>query len=112
MADAEIIRPMVVDVSAALYEVNQAGGKLLFEGAQGTLLDIDHGTYPFVTSSNCVSGQAAAGAGIGPGMLHYVLGITKAYCTRVGGGPFPSELDTPKVRRGIRCLPSVRSSVP
>ncbi len=93
MADAEIIRPMVVDVSAALYEVNQAGGKLLFEGAQGTLLDIDHGTYPFVTSSNCVSGQAAAGAGIGPGMLHYVLGITKAYCTRVGGGPFPSELD-------------------
>ena len=93
MADAEIIRPMVVDVSAALYEVNQAGGKLLFEGAQGTLLDIDHGTYPFVTSSNCVSGQAAAGAGIGPGMLHYVLGITKAYCTCVGGGPFPSELD-------------------
>jgi adenylosuccinate synthase len=57
------------------------------------LLDIDHGTYPFVTSSNCVAGQASAGAGIGPGMLHYVLGITKAYCTRVGGGPFPSELD-------------------
>ena len=57
------------------------------------MLDIDHGTYPFVTSSNCVAGQAAAGAGIGPGMLHYVLGITKAYCTRVGGGPFPTELD-------------------
>jgi len=93
MADAEAIKPLVVDVSAALYEANQAGANLLFEGAQGTLLDIDHGTYPFVTSSNCVAGQAAAGSGVGPGMLHYVLGITKAYCTRVGGGPFPSELD-------------------
>jgi adenylosuccinate synthase len=57
------------------------------------LLDVDHGTYPFVTSSNCVAGNASAGAGVGPGMLHYVLGITKAYCTRVGGGPFPTELD-------------------
>ena len=93
MADAEGIRPLVTDVSAALYAANRAGRNLLFEGAQGTLLDIDHGTYPFVTSSNCVEGQAAAGSGIGPGMLHYVLGITKAYCTRVGGGPFPSELD-------------------
>jgi adenylosuccinate synthase len=93
MADAEQIRPMVTDVSAALYAANKAGQNLLFEGAQGTLLDIDHGTYPFVTSSNCVAGQASAGSGIGPGMLHYVLGITKAYCTRVGGGPFPSELD-------------------
>lgn len=93
MKDAEAIRPLVVDVSAALYDANHAGKNLLFEGAQGTLLDIDHGTYPFVTSSNCVSGQAAAGSGVGPGMLHYVLGITKAYCTRVGGGPFPSELD-------------------
>ena len=93
MADAEIIRPMVADVSAALYATNKEGGNLLFEGAQGALLDIDHGTYPFVTSSNCVAGQAAAGSGIGPGMLHYVLGITKAYCTRVGSGPFPSELD-------------------
>src|SRR5574343_969873 len=92
MADAEVIRPMVADVSAALYDANKAGANLLFEGAQGTLLDIDHGTYPFVTSSNCVAGQAAAGAGIGPGMLHYVLGITKAYTTRVGGGPFPTEL--------------------
>ena len=72
---------------------NKSGGSLLFEGAQGTLLDIDHGTYPFVTSSNCVAGQAAAGAGVGPGRLHYVLGITKAYCTRVGAGPFPTELD-------------------
>ncbi|MDY0011976.1 MAG: adenylosuccinate synthase [Rhodocyclaceae bacterium] len=93
MADAEVIRPMVADVSAELSAVNKAGGSLLFEGAQGTLLDIDHGTYPFVTSSNCVAGQAAAGSGVGPGRLHYVLGITKAYCTRVGGGPFPTELD-------------------
>ena len=94
MADAERIKPMVADVSAELYEVNKSGGSLLFEGAQGTLLDIDHGTYPFVTSSNCISGQAAAGCGVGPGRLHYVLGITKAYCTRVGAGPFPTELDT------------------
>lgn len=93
MREAEMIRPMVTDVSAALYAANAAGKNLLFEGAQGTLLDIDHGTYPFVTSSNCVAGQAAAGSGIGPGMLNYILGITKAYCTRVGGGPFPSELD-------------------
>ncbi len=93
MADAEFIKPMVTDVSAALHEVNKAGGNLLFEGAQGSLLDVDHGTYPFVTSSNCVAGQASAGSGVGAGMLHYVLGITKAYCTRVGGGPFPSELD-------------------
>jgi adenylosuccinate synthase len=93
LADAEQIKPMVQDVSAALYAANKAGSNLLFEGAQGALLDIDHGTYPFVTSSNCVAGQASAGAGVGPGMLHYVLGITKAYCTRVGGGPFPSELD-------------------
>lgn len=93
MTQAERLKPMVTDVSAALYAANHAGKNLLFEGAQGALLDIDHGTYPFVTSSNCVAGQAAAGSGIGPGMLHYVLGITKAYCTRVGGGPFPSELD-------------------
>ena len=70
----------------------KAGKRLLFEGAQGALLDIDHGTYPFVTSSNCIAGQASAGAGVGPQELHYVLGITKAYCTRVGSGPFPSEL--------------------
>ena len=93
LADAEQIKPLVGDVSAALYAANKAGQNLLFEGAQGTLLDIDHGTYPFVTSSNCVSGQAAAGSGVGPGMLQYILGITKAYTTRVGGGPFPSELD-------------------
>jgi len=85
---------MVADVSSALYAAHKAGANLLFEGAQGSLLDVDHGTYPFVTSSNCVAGNAAAGAGVGPGMLHYILGITKAYTTRVGSGPFPSELPT------------------
>jgi adenylosuccinate synthase len=85
---------------------NKAGQNMLFEGAQGTLLDIDHGTYPFVTSSNCVAGQAAAGAGIGPGMLHYVLGITKAYCTRVGGGPV-SRANWISTRRAYTGLPDV-----
>jgi adenylosuccinate synthase len=89
---ADRLKPMVTDVSRRLYDVNNEGGNLLFEGAQGTLLDIDHGTYPFVTSSNCVAGAASAGAGVGPQKLNYVLGITKAYCTRVGSGPFPSEL--------------------
>jgi adenylosuccinate synthase len=93
MAHAEQIKPMIADVSRELNAAHAAGANLLFEGAQGTLLDVDHGTYPFVTSSNCVAGNAAAGAGVGPGLLHYVLGITKAYCTRVGGGPFPTELD-------------------
>ena len=93
MAQAEFIRPMIADVSRELNEAHMHGANLLFEGAQGTLLDVDHGTYPYVTSSNCVAGNAAAGAGVGPGMLHYVLGITKAYCTRVGSGPFPTELD-------------------
>ncbi|WAW10621.1 adenylosuccinate synthase [Oxalobacter vibrioformis] len=86
------IRPLAADVSTALHEAYKAGANLLFEGAQGSLLDVDHGTYPYVTSSNCVAGNAAAGAGVGPGMLHYILGITKAYTTRVGSGPFPSEL--------------------
>ena len=90
---AERIKPMVADVPRLLYEATQAGQNLLFEGAQGTLLDIDHGTYPYVTSSNCVAGAAAAGAGLGPRELHYVLGVTKAYATRVGSGPFPTELD-------------------
>ena len=90
---AERIKPMVADVPRLLYEAQKAGHNLLFEGAQGTLLDIDHGTYPYVTSSNCVAGAAAAGAGIGPQHLHYVLGITKAYTTRVGSGPFPTELE-------------------
>jgi adenylosuccinate synthase len=96
MQHAEAIRPMIADVSRELNEAHQEGVNLLFEGAQGTLLDVDHGTYPFVTSSNCVAGNAAAGAGVGPGLLHYVLGITKAYCTRVGGGPFPTELEWEK----------------
>ena len=92
LAVAPRLEKLVADVPRALYEANRAGANLLFEGAQGTLLDIDHGTYPFVTSSNCVAGGAAAGAGVGPNMLHHVLGITKAYATRVGGGPFPTEL--------------------
>jgi adenylosuccinate synthase len=92
LALAPRLQPLVADVPRALYEANRDGKNLLFEGAQGSLLDIDHGTYPYVTSSNCVAGAAAAGAGIGPHHLHYVLGITKAYTTRVGGGPFPTEL--------------------
>jgi adenylosuccinate synthase len=92
LALAHRLTPLVADVPRALYEANRAGRNLLFEGAQGTLLDVDHGTYPFVTSSNCVAGTAAAGAGVGPHLLHYILGITKAYTTRVGGGPFPTEL--------------------
>ncbi|VCU69755.1 Adenylosuccinate synthetase [Pigmentiphaga humi] len=93
MALAPVLQPMVADVSNALYLASAAGGKLLFEGAQGALLDVDHGTYPYVTSSNCVAGAASAGAGVGPQKLEYVLGITKAYATRVGSGPFPTELD-------------------
>jgi adenylosuccinate synthase len=96
MQHAALLRPMMADVSRELNEAHLHGANLLFEGAQGTLLDVDHGTYPYVTSSNCVAGNAAAGAGVGPGLLHYVLGITKAYCTRVGGGPFPTELDWEK----------------
>ena len=92
MKAAEGILPMLADVGVRIHETNQKGGSILFEGAQGTLLDIDHGTYPFVTSSNCVAGNAAAGSGVGPDKLHYILGITKAYTTRVGSGPFPTEL--------------------
>jgi adenylosuccinate synthase len=86
------VKPMVADVPRELARLQSEGHNLLFEGAQGTLLDVDHGTYPFVTSSNCVAGAASAGAGVGPQSLHYVLGITKAYTTRVGAGPFPTEL--------------------
>ena len=89
---ADALRPLMADVGYRVHNAHLGGSNLLFEGAQGTLLDIDHGTYPYVTSSNCVAGNAAAGAGVGPGMLHYILGITKAYTTRVGGGPFPTEL--------------------
>jgi len=91
MAMAPRLLKMSADVPQLLYEVGQRGENLLFEGAQGSLLDIDHGTYPYVTSSNCVAGAAGAGAGVGPSKLHYVLGITKAYATRVGSGPFPTE---------------------
>lgn len=92
LAQAERLKPMITDVSYQLNAAMAQGQRLLFEGAQGTLLDIDHGTYPFVTSSNTVSGAAAAGSGVAPQKLHYVLGITKAYATRVGSGPFPTEL--------------------
>ncbi|HSO45543.1 MAG TPA: adenylosuccinate synthase, partial [Rhodoferax sp.] len=93
MRHAELLKPMMADVSRELNDAHVNGENLLFEGAQGTLLDVDHGTYPFVTSSNCVAGNASAGAGVGPDLLHYILGITKAYTTRVGSGPFPTELD-------------------
>lgn len=93
LSQAERIKPMVADVPHLLFNANKDGHHLLFEGAQGALLDIDHGTYPYVTSSNCIAGAAASGCGVGPQMLHYVLGITKAYTTRVGSGPFPTELD-------------------
>jgi adenylosuccinate synthase len=92
MRVGEVLLPMLADVGYILHRANRAGASILFEGAQGTLLDIDHGTYPYVTSSNCVAGNAAAGAGVGPDLLHHILGITKAYTTRVGGGPFPTEL--------------------
>ncbi len=92
MRAAKALKPMLADVGYRLHRSHADGANLLFEGAQGTLLDIDHGTYPYVTSSNCVAGNAAAGSGVGPQMLQYILGITKAYTTRVGGGPFPTEL--------------------
>jgi adenylosuccinate synthase len=93
LALGEILKPMVADVSGEINALIKEGKSILFEGAQAALLDVDHGTYPFVTSSNCLAGQASAGAGVGPQQLHYVLGVAKAYATRVGGGPFPTELD-------------------
>lgn len=93
LAWGEQLRPMVADVTDLLHTAREAGESILFEGAQGSLLDIDHGTYPFVTSSNTTAGGTATGSGFGPLYLDYVLGITKAYTTRVGGGPFPTELD-------------------
>ncbi|MEC9363822.1 adenylosuccinate synthase [Sinimarinibacterium flocculans] len=90
---AEIVRPMVADVTELLRQHLQGGDNVLFEGAQGALLDVDHGTYPYVTSSNTTAGGAATGTGVGPRELGYVLGIVKAYATRVGSGPFPTELD-------------------
>ena len=93
LAVADILRAMVVDVTDELDKAQKAGLPIMFEGAQGTLLDIDHGTYPYVTSSNTTVGGVATGAGFGPLNLDYVLGIVKAYTTRVGSGPFPTELD-------------------
>ena len=89
---AEFLLPMTADVTKLLHDAREAGENILFEGAQGSLLDIDHGTYPFVTSSNTTAGSTATGTGFGPLYLDYVLGITKAYTTRVGAGPFPTEL--------------------
>lgn len=89
---AEELRPLVADVTAILHEKRKQGDSIMFEGAQGSLLDIDHGTYPYVTSSNTTAGGTSTGSGFGPLYLDYILGITKAYTTRVGGGPFPTEL--------------------
>jgi len=92
LAMGERLRPLVADVTTLLERHRQRGDQVLFEGAQGAMLDIDHGTYPYVTSSNTTAGGAATGSGLGPRYFDYVLGITKAYTTRVGGGPFPTEL--------------------
>lgn len=92
LAMASELLPMVADVTAILHECRKTDANIMFEGAQGSLLDIDHGTYPFVTSSNTTAGGTATGSGFGPLFLDYVLGITKAYTTRVGSGPFPTEL--------------------
>lgn len=93
LEQAEAIKPMLTDVGEEIQALQAQGGNILFEGAQGALLDIDHGTYPYVTSSNTTAGGAATGTGVGPLAIDYVLGITKAYSTRVGNGPFPTELD-------------------
>ena len=92
MEYAELLKPMMLDVTAELHNLRRAGKDIMFEGAQGSLLDIDHGTYPYVTSSNTTAGGIATGSGFGPMYLDYILGITKAYTTRVGSGPFPTEL--------------------
>ncbi|MCH8060834.1 MAG: adenylosuccinate synthase [Proteobacteria bacterium] len=89
---AELVVPIIADVTQILQDLTDSGESILFEGAQGTFLDIDHGTYPFVTSSNTVAAAASTGTGIGPRSLDYILGIVKAYTTRVGAGPFPTEL--------------------
>ena len=92
LAYADRVRPLITDVTLAAYHHREAGEHIIFEGAQGAMLDIDHGTYPFVTSSSTAAGGAATGSGVGPRHLDYILGIAKAYTTRVGGGPFPTEL--------------------
>ena len=93
LAWGEELKPLLADVTDILHTAREAGENILFEGAQGSLLDIDHGTYPYVTSSNTTAGSTATGSGFGPLYLDYVLGITKAYTTRVGSGPFPTELE-------------------
>ena len=92
LAYADRVRPLITDVTLAAYRHREAGDHIIFEGAQGAMLDIDHGTYPFVTSSSTAAGGAATGSGVGPRHLDYILGIAKVYSTRVGGGPFPTEL--------------------
>jgi len=92
LAMRDVLLPLIADIPHMLQQYSEAGDNVMFEGAQGALLDIDHGTYPYVTSSNTTAGGSAAGAGVGPCHIDYVLGITKAYATRVGAGPFPSEL--------------------
>ncbi|MEL0623177.1 adenylosuccinate synthase [Marinomonas arenicola] len=100
---ADFLRPMVADTISILHDLRKSGANIMFEGAQGSLLDVDHGTYPYVTSSNTTAGGAPAGTGFGPLYLDYVLGITKAYTTRVGSGPFPTELfDEDGERLGTR----------
>lgn len=99
----EIVRPLLADVPAKLFAHYKNGDKMLFEGAQGTFLDIDHGTYPFVTSSNTIAGAASVGSGFGPLYVDYVLGVVKAYTTRVGSGPFPTELHDEIGARIAKC---------
>ncbi|NOZ54490.1 MAG: adenylosuccinate synthase [Gammaproteobacteria bacterium] len=93
LAMSERIKPLIADIPELLYQYQKNNDSVMFEGAQGALLDIDHGTYPYVTSSNTTAGNAGTGSGVGPCRFDYVLGITKAYTTRVGSGPFPTELD-------------------
>ena len=101
LAFGAYVKPMVADVAGLLHELRKQGKRVMFEGAQGSLLDIDHGTYPYVTSSNTTIGGALAGTGVGADAIDYVLGIAKAYATRVGGGPFPTELHD-EIGEGIR----------
>src|SRR4029453_2534634 len=101
LAFAAYVDPMKSDVAGLSPGFRRSGAHVLFEGAQGSLLDIDHGTYPYVTSSNTTIGGALAGTGVGPDAIDSVLGIAKAYATRVGGGPFPTELDD-EIGQGIR----------
>src|SRR5207248_4169865 len=89
------VKPFVADTAALLNKAISAGESVMFEGAQGTMLDIDHGTYPFVTSSSATSGGAVIGTGVAPTAIDTVIGVTKAYCTRVGEGPFPTEINDP-----------------